>query len=115
METIKPNHIVIVYGFEYDKVIIKDNNCCIGKSIAGKNPVYCSLLIKDTDFATIINKMSLMRVHYNDYLLQIDNLARSKGVVPKWQLVVYNKEYEYYIHILQGKIPHYNYHLLPEY
>jgi hypothetical protein len=115
METTNSNHIVIAYGFEYDKVIIKDNNCCIGKSIISKNPVYCSLMIKDNNFATIINKMSIMKLNYNDYLHHINKLAKSQGVTPKWQLVMYDKDYEYYIHVLQGKILNYNSNLLPEY
>ena len=115
METKSSDHIVIVYGFEYDKVIINDNNCCIGKSMNNKNPVYCSLMIQDRDFKTISNKMGLMKLHYEDYLLHIDELAHEKGVKAKWQLVFYIKDFEYYISILQGKIPHYNYHLLPEY
>jgi hypothetical protein len=115
METVNSNHIFIAYGFEYNKVIIKDNNCCIAKSLTSKNPVYCSLMIKDVDFNTISNKMGLMKLHYEDYLLHIDELAYTKGVKAKWQLVSYNKDFEYYIHVLQGKILHYNSDLLPEY
>ena len=115
METQISGHTAIAYGFEYDKVIIKDNNCCIGKSINNKNPVYCSLMIKDKDFKTISNKMGLMKLHYEDYLLHIDELANEKGLKAKWQVVLYIKDFEYYISILQGKILHYNYHLLPEY
>jgi hypothetical protein len=115
METTKSDHIAIVYGFEYDKVIINDNGCCIGKSPISKNPVYCSLMIQDKDFKTISNKMGLMKLHYEDYLLHIDELANEKGVKAKWQVVLYKTDFEYYISILQGKIPHYNYHLLPEY
>jgi len=115
MDTNNSGHIVIAYGFEYDKVIINDNSCCIGKSINNKNPVYCSLMIQDKDFKTISNKMGLMKLHYEDYLLHIDELANEKGVKAKWQLVFYRKDFEYYISILQGKIPHYNYHLLPDY
>lgn len=115
METTNSNHIVITYGFEYDKVIIKDLDCCIGKSIISKNPVYCSLMIKDNDFSMIRNKINLMEMNYKDYLHNINKLAKSQGVTPKWQLVMYDKDYEYYIHVLQGKILHYNSDLLPEY
>lgn len=115
MDTNNSGHIVVAYGFEYNKVIIKDNNCCVGKSLTSKNPVYCSLIIKDKDFNTISNKMGLMKLHYEDYLLHIDELANEKGVKAKWQLVLYKTDFEYYIHVLQGKIMHYNYHLLPEY
>lgn len=113
METSNSNHIVIAYGFEYDKIIIKDFNCCIGKSIINKNPVYCSLMIKDHDFCIIKNKISLMEMNYKDYLYNINKLAKAQGVIPKWQLVVYNKDYEYYIHVLQGKIENYNSELPP--
>jgi len=115
METTSVDDIVIAYGFEYDKVIIKDNKCCIGKSLTSKKPIYCSLMIKDKDFKTISNKMGLMNLHYEDYLLHIDELAYTKGVKAKWQLVSYNTDFEYYIHVLQGKILHYNSDLLPEY
>jgi len=115
METINTKYIVIAYGFEYNKVIIKDNNCCIAKSINSKNPVYCSLMIKDVDFNVISNKMCLMKLHYEDYLLHVDKLANEKGLKAKWQLVLYRTDFEYYIHVLQGKIMHYNYHLLPDY
>jgi len=115
METNNSGHIVIAYGFEYNKVIINDNKCCIGKSPISKNPVYCSLMIQDKDFKTISNKMGLMKLHYEDYLLHIDELAHEKGVKAKWQVVLYKTDFEYYIHVLQGKIMHYNYHLLPEY
>ena len=108
-------HIVIAYGFEYNKVIINDNNCCIGKSINNKNPVYCSLMIEDKDFNVISNKIGLMKLHYEDYLLHVDKLANEKGLKAKWQLVLYRTDFEYYIHVLQGKIMHYNYHLLPDY
>jgi hypothetical protein len=56
-----------------------------------------------------------MKLHYENYLLHIDELANEKGLKAKWQLVFYKKDFEYYINILQGKIPHYNYHLLPDY
>jgi hypothetical protein len=115
METTNTKYIVIAYGFEYNKVIIKDNNCCIAKSINSKNPVYCSLMIKDVDFNIISNKMGLMKLHYEDYLLDIDKLANEKGLKAKWQLVFYDKDFEYYIHVLQGKIFHYNSNFNPSY
>lgn len=115
METSTSNHIVIAYGFEYNKIIINDNKCCIGKSIYGRNPVYCSLMIKDKDIDTIKNKIDLMKMHYNEYLSHIDKLAKTHGVIPKWQLVSYNKDFEYYIHVLQGKILDYDSELYPCY
>ena len=109
------NTLVIAYGFEYDKVIICDNNCRIGRPIYGKNPVYCSLFIEDRDVKTIIDKIKLTEKYREHYLTDIDKLAKSKNVVPKWQLVIYNKEYEYYIHVLQGKILQYDSLLIPCY
>jgi len=109
METINSNHIFIAYGFEYNKIIINDLKCCIAKSIITKNPIYCSLIIKDREIQTIINKINLMKYHYEDYLLKVDKLAKSKHVKPKWQLVYYDKDFEHYLHSLQGK--KYNYDL----
>lgn len=104
---------VVAYGFEYDKIIIKDYNCCIGKSLNDKTPFYCSLMIKDKDMQTIISKIKLLENCRETYLSHIDRLAMEKNVVPKWQLVVYNKDFEYYVHVLQGKILHYDSELNP--
>ena len=111
----RQNNCIVAYGFEYDKVIICDNNCRIGRPIYGKNPVYCSLFIEDRDVKTIIDKIKLTEKYREHYLTDIDKLAKSKNVVPKWQLVIYNKEYEYYIHVLQGKILQYDSLLIPCY
>jgi DNA mismatch repair ATPase MutS len=102
------NTLVIAYGFEYEKVIINDNDCRIGRTINGKNPVYCSLFIEDKDINTIIDKIKLTEKYREHYLIDIDKLAKRKKTVPKWQIIRYNKEYEYYIHVLQGKILQYD-------
>jgi hypothetical protein len=107
------NTLTIAYGFEYDKVIINDNDCRIGRSINGKNPVFCSLFIEDRDINTIIDKIKLTEKYRQHYLTDIDKLAKSKCAVPKWQVVTYNKDYEYYIHVLQGKILQYDSQLEP--
>jgi hypothetical protein len=107
------NKLAVAYGFEYDKIIIKDYDCCIGKSLNNKTPIYCSLMIKDKDMQTIINKIKLLENCRDSYLSHIDKLAREKNVVPKWQVVVYNKDFEYYIHVLQGKMEHYTSELEP--
>ena len=104
---------VVAYGFEYDKIIIKDYNCCIGKSLNDKNPIYCSLMIKDKDMQTIINKIKLLENCRENYLSHIDKLANEKNAVPKWQLLIYDKDFEYYIHVLQGKMEHYMSELNP--
>ena len=109
------NEWFIAYGFEYDKIIIKDYNCCIGKSLNDKNPVYCSLMIKDKHVQTAMNTIKIIESYRDDYLSHIDKLACEKNTVPKWQLVKYNKDYEYYIHILQGKVLHYDSELNPSY
>jgi len=107
------NTLVLAYGFEYDKVIINDGDCRIGTTIVGKKPVYCSLFIEDSDMNTIIEKIKLTEKYRIHYLTDIDKLAKRRNVVPKWQLVIYNKEYEYYIHVLQGKIIQYDSDLEP--
>jgi hypothetical protein len=94
--------LCIAYGFEYDKIIPHDYNCSIGKSF-NKNPVYCSLIIEDDDMKHIISKIKLIEINRRDYLHDIDKLAKERSVRPKWQLLFYDKEYENYIHILQGK------------
>lgn len=115
METKKSNHMVLAYGFEINKIIVNDNKCCIGKSIHGKIPVYSSLMITDKDMDSIKNKMCLMKLHYDDYLLKIDKLAKIHGAIPKWQLVFYNKNFEYYVHLLQGKKFNYDSEMYPCY
>jgi hypothetical protein len=107
------NKLTVAYGFDYDKIIIKDYDCCIGKSLNDKTPIYCSLMIEDKDMQTIINKIKLLENCRETYLSDIDKLAMEKNVVPKWQLVVYDKDFEYYIHVLQGKVLHYDSDLIP--
>uniref|UniRef100_A0A6C0JEM9 Uncharacterized protein n=1 Tax=viral metagenome TaxID=1070528 RepID=A0A6C0JEM9_9ZZZZ len=107
------NTIAIAYGFEYNKVIINDNDCRIGRTINGNKPVYCSLFIEDRNVNTIIDKIKLAEKYRQHYLTDIDKLAKSKCAVPKWQVVAYNKDYEYYIHVLQGKILNYDSELEP--
>jgi hypothetical protein len=107
------NKWVVAYGFEYDKIIIKDYNCSIGKSFNGKNPVYCSLMIEDKNIYTIIDKIKLLENCRETYLSDIDRLSNEKNVLPKWQLVTYDKDFEYYIHVLQGKMLNYNSELNP--
>ena len=53
------NTLVMAYGFEYNKVIINDKDCRIGRTIDGKTPIYCSLFIEDRDVNTIIKKIKL--------------------------------------------------------
>jgi hypothetical protein len=107
------NTIVIAYGFEYDKVIINDNDSRIGRTINGNNPVYCSLFIEDRDVSTAIEKIKLAEKYREHYLIDIDTLAKRKNAVPKWQIVMYNTDYEYYIRVLQGKILNYDSELEP--
>jgi hypothetical protein len=107
------NKWVIAYGFEYDKVIINDYDCSIGRNLNGNKPIYCSLMIEERNMNMIIDKIRLTERYRENYLVDIDKLARRKNVIPKWQLVCYNKDYEYYIHVLQGKILDYNSELQP--
>ena len=111
----RQNNCIVAYGFEYDKVIICDNNCRIGRPIYGKKPVYCALFIEDTDINTIIEKIKLTEKYRDYYLADIDKLAKRKKVVAKWHLVNYDKDFEYYIHVLQGKVLHYDSMLMPCY
>lgn len=107
------NTFVVAYGFEYDKVIINDDDCRIGRTICGNKPVYCALFIEDKNMVNVIEKVKLTEKYRSHYLTDIENLAKKKNVVPKWQLIIYNRDYEYYIHILQGKIIDYNSNLTP--
>lgn len=111
----RKNNCVVAYGFEYDKVIICDENCRIGRNIYGKNPVYCALFIEDIDVNTIIEKIKHTEKYRDHYLDDIDKLAKRKNVVAKWHLINYDKDFEYYIHVLQGKVLHYDSMLMPCY
>jgi hypothetical protein len=104
----RKNNWVVAYGFEYDKVIICDNNCRIGRTIYGKNPIYCALFIEDSNIKTIIEKIKLTEKYREHYLGDFDKLAKRKNVLPKWHLVNYDKDFEYYIHVLQGKMINYH-------
>jgi hypothetical protein len=97
------NKLVLAYGFEYDKIIFNDHKCYICKSINNNNPVYCYPMIKDTNVLDIISKTKVMNNEKGKYLSSMDKLAKDKYIKPKWQLVIYDKDYEYYIHVLQGK------------
>ena len=109
----RKNNCVVAYGFEYDKVIICDNDCRIGKTICGKKPVYCALFIEDFNVKTIIEKIKRIEKYRDHYLGDFDKLAKRKNVVPSWFLVNYDKDFEYYIHVLQGKMINYDSTLEP--
>ena len=97
------NILVVSYGFEYNKIISKDNNCFICKSLTNKNTVYCSIMIKDRDINVIMDKIKLIELHREHYLSKIDKMASKYGTTAKWQIILYNKHHEYYTHVLQDK------------
>lgn len=98
------NRLVLAYGFEYDKIIMNDNKCYICKSINNpKMHVYCFPMITDYNILDIIRKIKVINKEKDRYLYLMDKLAKERNITPKWQLVIYDKDYEYYIHNLQGK------------
>jgi hypothetical protein len=96
------NKLVVTYGFEYDKIITFTGKSNICKSFISGNPVYCSIMIADTNVQNIINKIKIIESKHNQYLNFIDDLASLKDVTPKWQMVIYNKDYNNYIRDLQN-------------
>ena len=72
------NTFVVAYGFEYDKVIINDDDCRIGRTICGNKPVYCALFIEDRNMGNVIEKVKLTEKYRSHYLTDIENLAKKR-------------------------------------
>jgi hypothetical protein len=96
------NQLVITYGFECENIILFTCKSNICKSFITDNPVYCSVMIKDKNMKTIIDKIKKIENNRDFYLSFIDDLALLKNVKPKWQLVLYNKDFNNYVRKLQG-------------
>jgi hypothetical protein len=96
------NQLVITYGFECENIILFTCKSNICKSFITDNPVYCSVMIKDKNMKTIIDKIKKIENNHDFYLSFIDDLALLKNVKPKWQLVLYNKDFNNYVRKLQG-------------
>ena len=96
------NLLVITYGFECENIILFTCKSNICKSFITDNPVYCSVMIKDTNIKSIIDKMKKIEKNHDFYLSFIDDLASMKNTKPKWQLVLYNKDFNNYVRKLQG-------------
>ena len=96
------DELVLTYGFECENIILfacKSNIC---KSFITGYPIYCSVMIKDTNVKNIIEKIKKIELKHDFYLSFIDDLAFLKNVKPKWQLVIYNKDFNNYVRKLQG-------------
>jgi len=96
------DELVLTYGFEFENIILFTCKSNICKSFVTGNPVYCSVLIKDTNMRRIIEKMKMIEKKHAFYLSFIDDLAVVKNVKPKWQLVLYNKDFNNYVRSIQG-------------
>jgi hypothetical protein len=96
------NQLVITYGFECENIILFTCKSNICKSFITDNPVYCSVMIKDKNMKNIIDKIKKIENNHDFYLSFIDDLALLKNVKPKWQLVLYNKDFNNYVRKLQG-------------
>lgn len=96
------NQLVITYGFECENIILFTCKSNICKSFITDNPVYCSVMIKDKNMKTIIDKIKKIENNHDFYLSFIDDLASMKNTKPKWQLVLYNKDFNNYVRKLQG-------------
>jgi len=96
------NILVITYGFEFENIILFTGKSNICKSINTGNPIYCSIMIKDDNIKKIIQKIKLIESKHDYYLSFIDDLAAMKDVKPKWQVVIYNKEFNNYVRNSQG-------------
>jgi len=94
--------LVLIYGFEFENIILFTNKSNICKSINNNNPIYCSIMIKDSDMFNIIRKIKMIESKHEYYLSFIDDMASMKELKPKWQLALYNKEFNNYIRGLQG-------------
>lgn len=98
------SRLILAYGFEYDKIIMNDHKCYICKSINNpKMPFYCYPMIKDIYIMDMIYKVKKIGMEKEKYLSLIDKLAKERNIRPRWQLVIYDTDYEHYIHGIQGK------------
>jgi hypothetical protein len=96
------NQLVLTYGFECENIILFTCKSNICKSFVTGNPVYSSIMIKDKNMKVIINKMKKIENNHEFYLSFIDDMALIKNIKPKWQLVLYNKDFNNYVRGLQG-------------
>lgn len=70
------NQLVITYGFECENIILFTCKSNICKSFITDNPVYCSVMIKDKNMKTIIDKIKKIENNHDFYLSFIDDLAQ---------------------------------------
>ena len=96
------NQLVLTYGFECENIILFTCKSNICKSFVTGNPVYCSVMIKDTNMRRIMEKIKKIENNRDFYLSFIEDLALLKNIKPKWQLVLYNKDFNNYVRTLQG-------------
>ena len=62
------NQLVLTYGFECENIILFTCKSNICKSFVTGNPVYSSIMIKDTNIKSIINKMKKIENNHEFYL-----------------------------------------------
>lgn len=85
---------VIAYGFEYDSLIYYNENTILCKSIENNLPVYCSVIIKETDINIINEKINYFENNEKDKLYKsIEKILQYRGgIAAKWRLVYYNED-----------------------
>jgi hypothetical protein len=81
--------VVIVYGFEYDKLIKYTKKLILCKSIKTGLPVYCSIMIEDT--IDILKKMENIEQNHMQQMKEIDEYRniRFAEQMPCWQMALY--------------------------
>ena len=87
---------VVVYGFKTDIIFTNDNEFNICVSYATGNPIYTSIIIQDTDFKKVLEKMNKYIVEKHKGISDIENWAKekskkyNKNYECKWQLAAMN-------------------------
>ena len=84
----------VVYGFEYNNLIYNDECSIVCKSFVTNNPIYCSIIIDSTYIDEILSIIYFVS-HDDDSAFcknKIMQMAKKRGCVPKWQIVLYDDE-----------------------
>lgn len=78
---------VVVYGFKTDIIFTNDDGFDICVSYEPGNPIYTSIIIQDTDFKKVLEKMNKYIDEKHQGISDIENWAKEKSKK-------YNKNYE---------------------
>jgi hypothetical protein len=85
---------VVVYGFRTDIIFTEDNDFDICVSYDPGSPIYTSIIIQETDFEKVLEKMNKYTEEAHKGISDIEKWAKEKGekynrkYICKWQLAL---------------------------